>query len=165
MGAAEPGAPAAISATELLARVRVAVEDKLRSGAPLAPPQGMAPWEEGPGESWEVFPWRAPDPEAPVSARSFPIALNDLLDLPPARFLARCHQALLGRGPRPDEIECWTRRLSSGLPRPAVILSLRLSGEGRRARRPLPVRWGPLARYLGGAALPWLTRVRSRAFR
>lgn len=138
-----------VSPADVLDRVRAVVEARRRAGSPIPPPQPFA--TEGPIEGSDFFPWRRPTGspgEAPPPPR---VSLNDLLQLPPPRFLRRTFHAVLGRDPTTAERDRWTSRLGTW-PRPLVVLALRASTEGRRRALPVSIRWRRLARSVAALA-------------
>ena len=134
---------------DALARVRQVVEARRAAGSPLPPPQALDPSASVEGS--DFYPWRAPRPGTPV-ALTAPVAVNDLLELDPERFVLRCHHALLGRDPTPPELARWRARVARhAWQRLVAIAALRLSPDGRARAVPVRMRWGPFARLALGA--------------
>jgi hypothetical protein len=141
--------------------VRQVVEARRAAGSPLPPPQALEP--SAPVEASDFYPWRAPRPGAPLTLAA-PLAVNDLLELEPERFVVRCHHALLGRDPSPAELARWRDRVARQVwQRLVAIGALRLSADGRARAVPVRVRWAPLARLALGAARSRLLPRRLRA--
>jgi hypothetical protein len=129
MKSTEPTSQDFITPAELVARVRAAAEQRLRSRAPEPPPQALYPVERI--ESWEPFPWRRSSGERePFQLRE--ASVLDFVSLEPRRFVAYCFQILLGRSPEPGEARLWLERLARGWPRIAAVATIRWSPEGRR---------------------------------